>query len=253
VSLEIEPVAQRSLPSQIADQIRQAIIDGSLKADDRLPTEGELALRYKVSRPTIREALKRLGAQNLIRSRRGPTGGTFINRPSAHDLSDALTSATTLLVGMDAFSMADIHQTRLLMESNCLQLAASQISEKQLQQLNLELLAQQDKNLTPEQFCAADVRFHRLIAEASGNPLLSFIMFSVIEALQPVSNMVTFQFRERSVIVDQHQRIVKALENKNGDLACSILAEQVSYLSEKTQQAQQWKAHKGKKSLKTES
>ena len=47
--------------------------------------------------------------------------------------------------------------------------------------------------------------------------------------------------------------IVKALEDKDGDLACSILAEQVSYLSEKTQQAQQWKAHKGKKSLKTES
>ncbi|WP_428033532.1 FadR/GntR family transcriptional regulator [Amphritea sp.] len=244
MSLEIEPVAQRSLPSQIADQIRQAIIDGSLKADDRLPTEGELALRYQVSRPTIREALKRLGAQNLIRSRRGPTGGTFINRPSATDLSDALTSATTLLVGMDAFSIDEIHQTRLLMESNCLQLAAMHITQEQLDELKRELQAQQDKNLTPEQFCAADVRFHRLIAEASGNRLLSFIMFSVIEALQPVSNMVTFRFRERSVVIDQHQRILQALEQKNADFACSVLAEQVSYLSEKTQQAQQWKVNK---------
>jgi DNA-binding FadR family transcriptional regulator len=244
VSLEIEPVAQRSLSSQIAHQIRQAIMDGSLKADDRLPTEEELAQRYQVSRPTIREALKRLAAQNLIRSRRGPTGGTFINRPSAADLSDALASTTTLLLGMDAFSMEDINQTRLLLGTNCLQLAAQHISSEQLGQLEQELTQQQDNSLSPEQFCASDVRFHRLIAEASGNPLLSFIMRSVIEALQPISNMVTFRFRERSVIIDQHQRLFTALQQHNPELACSIFAEQVRYLAEKTDQAQQWKAKK---------
>lgn len=244
MTLEIEPVAQRSLSSQIAGQIRQAIIDGSLKADDRLPTETELAQRYQVSRPTIREALKRLAAQNLIRSRRGPTGGTFINRPSTTDLSDSITSATTLLVSMDAFSMEDIFQTRLMLESNCLQLAAEHVSETQLKQLQQELASQQDNELTAEQFCASDVRFHRLIAEASGNPLLSFIMFSVIEALQPISNMVTFRFRERSVIIDQHQRILQALQHKNADLACAILAEQITYLADKSNQAQQWKAEK---------
>lgn len=240
MSLDITP----SLSSQIAQQIRQAIMDGSLKADDRLPTEGELALRYKVSRPTIREALKRLAAQNLVRSRRGPTGGTFINRPSTTDLSDALTSATTLLVGMDAFSMDDINQTRLLLETNCLQLAAPRINAAQLDALERELAEQQNDALTPEQFCASDVRFHRQIAEASGNPLLSFIMFSVIEALQPISNMVTFRFRERSVIIDQHQRILQALSQHDADQACAVLAEQVAYLTEKSSQAQQWKAQK---------
>ncbi|MBU2966105.1 FadR/GntR family transcriptional regulator [Amphritea sp. 2_MG-2023] len=240
MSLDITP----SLSSQIAQQIRQAIMDGSLKADDRLPTEGELALRYKVSRPTIREALKRLAAQNLVRSRRGPTGGTFINRPSTTDLSDALTSATTLLVGMDAFSMDDINQTRLLLETNCLQLAAIRINAAQLDALERELAEQQNDALTPEQFCASDVRFHRQIAEASGNPLLSFIMFSVIEALQPISNMVTFRFRERSVIIDQHQRILQALSQHDADQACAVLAEQVAYLTEKSSQAQQWKAQK---------
>lgn len=240
MSLDITP----SLSSQIAQQIRQAIMDGSLKADDRLPTEGELALRYKVSRPTIREALKRLAAQNLVRSRRGPTGGTFINRPSTTDLSDALTSATTLLVGMDAFSMDDINQTRLLLETNCLQLAAPRINATQLDALERELAEQQNDALTPEQFCASDVRFHRQIAEASGNPLLSFIMFSVIEALQPISNMVTFRFRERSVIIDQHQRILQALSQHDADQACAVLAEQVAYLTEKSSQAQQWKAQK---------
>ena len=80
--IDYKPLTTESLPKQIARQIRQAIVDGRLRADDRLPGEEELAERYGVSRPTIREALKRLAAQNLIRSRRGPAGGTFVNRPS---------------------------------------------------------------------------------------------------------------------------------------------------------------------------
>lgn len=247
MNLEIEPVAQRSLSSQIADQIRQAIIDGSLKADDRLPTEGELATRYQVSRPTIREALKRLAAQNLVRSRRGPTGGTFINKPSAEDLSDALTSATTLLVSMDSFSMQEISQTRLMMEQSCITLAAENISESQLNQLQQELLFQQSSTLSPEEFCASDVRFHRIIAEASGNRLLSFIMFSIIEALQPISNMVTFRFRERSVILEQHQKMLEALQTGDTTQAAALIAEQIHYLDEKYAEAQQWREARNKK------
>nr|WP_289847240.1 FCD domain-containing protein [Amphritea atlantica] len=140
--------------------------------------------------------------------------------------------------------MDDINQTRLLLETNCLQLAAIRINAAQLDALERELAEQQNDALTPEQFCASDVRFHRQIAEASGNPLLSFIMFSVIEALQPISNMVTFRFRERSVIIDQHQRILQALSQHDADQACAVLAEQVAYLTEKSSQAQQWKAQK---------
>ena len=242
MSLEIAPIAQRSLSSQIADQIRQAIIDGSLKADDRLPTEGELAQRYQVSRPTIREALKRLAAQNLIRSRRGPTGGTFINRPSADDLSDALSGATTLLVSMDAFSMEEINQTRLSLERTCITLAAENISQTQLHQLAEELATQQDPALEAEQFCASDVRFHRIIAEASGNRLLSFIMCSVIEALQPISNMVTFRFRQRSIIVDQHQRLYQALKQQQTQQALEILTEQIDYLAQNYAEAVHWRS-----------
>ena len=65
-----------SVAARIAAQLRDAIVAGDLASDERLPGEQELADRYGVSRPTVREALKRLAAQNLIRSRRGPTGGT---------------------------------------------------------------------------------------------------------------------------------------------------------------------------------
>ena len=56
-----------SVAAAIAAQLRDAIVAGELVSDERLPGEQELAERYGVSRPTVREALKRLAAQNLIR------------------------------------------------------------------------------------------------------------------------------------------------------------------------------------------
>ena len=70
-----EQIVTKSAAKQIAEHIRGAILEGRLKGDERLPTEEELAARYGVSRPTVREALKRLAAQNLISSKRGPAGG----------------------------------------------------------------------------------------------------------------------------------------------------------------------------------
>ena len=238
-SIDFEPVSQQSLSHQIADQIRQAIIDGSLAADDRLPTEDELAIRFNVSRPTIREALKRLAAQNLVRSKRGPTGGTFVNRPSISDLSDSLAGATTLLMGLNAFSLEEITQTRLELESICCRLAAENRTTKDLAALQHELDIQGKVDISAEEFCASDVNFHRLIADATDNRMLGFVMHTVIEALQPVANMVAHRYREKEVIHSQHARLFAAIASQNSVLAVQILSEQVLYLSEQHHAAQQ--------------
>ncbi|RMD91894.1 MAG: GntR family transcriptional regulator, partial [Alphaproteobacteria bacterium] len=69
--MKIDPDSPEELSAQIARAIRAAIMDGSLKVDERLPSEQELAESFGVSRPTVREALKRLAAQSLIRTQRG--------------------------------------------------------------------------------------------------------------------------------------------------------------------------------------
>lgn len=224
------PVKRDNLSRQIADQLRRAIVEGELRADDRLPTEDELALRFGVSRPTIREALKILAAQNLIRSKRGPTGGTFINCPSVKELSESLTCATTLLVGMDAFNMDEVLQARELLERQCCRLAALNRTEEQLARMRQQLEIQRDSGLSAEDFCASDVALHRTLVDASGNRLLGFVMFSVIEALQPVTNMVAHRFRDRPHVSRQHQRLIDALENRDADAACAIVTEQLNDL-----------------------
>ncbi len=241
MSIDYKPLTTDSLPKQIAKQIRQAIVDGQLRADDRLPGEEELAKRYGVSRPTIREALKRLAAQNLIRSRRGPAGGNFINRPSQEELRDALTTAATLGVGLGEFDLAEIAQARRELEQACCRLAAQQCDQSQFAIMSAELEKQATGALSDEAFCASDVRFHRALVDASNNRILQLVMVTVIEALQPVMNMVVFRFRERTVIVDQHRRLLSALQNGNVDAACEVLAEQMDYLGAQFAAAQAWR------------
>lgn len=239
MSLDVAPVNKSSLSKQVADQLQEAIFEGSLKADDRLPTEDELAKRFQVSRPTIREALKRLAAKNLIRSRRGPTGGTFVNHLGTDELSDQLASAATLFVSMNDISLEEVSQTRLQLESFCCELACQNHTDEDLNIMETELQRQNDASISPEEFCAADVSFHRAIANATHNKMLSFVMFTMIEALQPVANMITFRFKEREVITDQHQRLLKAIRERDSNTAKAILQEQISYLTILQHEAQQ--------------
>ena len=96
--------------------------------------------------------------------------------------------------------------------------------------MTAEIAIQRDPELSDEDFCASDVRFHRALVDATGNKMLQLVMFSVIEALQPVINMVVFRVRERDQIVAYHQRIVDALSAGDADAASSALDEQMRYL-----------------------
>lgn len=115
-------IVKSSISRQIAEQLREAIVDGRFKIGDRLPTEDELAQRYGVSRPSVREALKGLAAQNLVRARRGPSGGNFVIQPSHEGLAESLSASATLLVGMGALDISEIMEARRALQGSCLKL-----------------------------------------------------------------------------------------------------------------------------------
>lgn len=241
MAIDFEPLQTKSLARQIADRIRQSIISGELGADERLPGEEQLASQFGVSRPTIREALKRLAAQHLIRSRRGPAGGTFVNRPNEQQLRDSLTGAAIVAVSMGEFDHQQIAEARRELELLCCRLAARNRNVEDLQAMQAEVSIQSDPELSDEEFCSSDVRFHRALVNASGNRMLQLVMFSVIEALQPVINMAIFRFRERRQIVGYHQKIVDALTAGDEAAAGEALGLQMSYLEEQLDLAQRWR------------
>lgn len=230
-------IVKASISRQIAEQLRAAIVNGQFKIGERLPTEDELAQRYGVSRPSVREALKRLAAQNLVRARRGPTGGNFVVQPSYEELAGSLSGAATLLVGMGALDIEEIIEARRILQGSCLQQAVNKVDEQHLTNIRAALKRQQDPEISDEDFCQADVAFHRALVDATGNGMLRFVMYTVIEALIPVTNMVVTVVRERSDIISLHRRMLDHLAQGNAAELRSTMDELLDYLLQKFEQA----------------
>ena len=230
--LKYDEVVRTGIAKQVADNIRSAIMDGRLKVDERLPTEEDLARSFGISRPTVREALKRLAAQNLIHSKRGPTGGNFVKRPDPEGLSKAITGAATLLVGIGAFDIEEIITARLETETVCCRLAAANRSEADLATMATEIAMQQDEAISDEDFCASDVRFHRALVESTGNGPMKLMMYTVIEAFIPITNMIVFRVRERRQVASLHQEILDAISIRDAARAADALARLLAYVRE---------------------
>jgi DNA-binding FadR family transcriptional regulator len=213
--MQEDVIVRTSVSRQIADQLRAAIVEGRFKIGERLPTEDELAQRFGVSRPSVREALKRLAAQNLVRAKRGPSGGNFVVQPSYEELAESLSGAATLLVGLGALDIEEIIEARRILQGVCLEQAARNAGAEHIANLDRALKRQQDPEISDEAFCAADVAFHRALVDATGNGMLRFVMYTVIEALIPVTNMVVTVARERAVIIEHHRAMLSQL--KTGD------------------------------------
>ncbi|WP_424939708.1 FadR/GntR family transcriptional regulator [Aliiroseovarius sp. S253] len=217
------------LSTQIAEAIRDAIVEGSLIVDQRLPSEAELCEKFDVGRSTVREALKRLAAQNLIRTQRGASGGAFVNRMSFEEAYDQQITTSTLLLSMNSVDFETACEARYALERSCAPLSAQRRTADQLATMRAEIHRQSQPGLTDEAFCASDVAFHRALVDGAGNPVLSYQLAGAVEAMQPLMNMITYTQRDRERIVDLHTRLADAIERQNGGIADQILNELASY------------------------
>lgn len=231
----------RNITRHIADSIRESILSGELKIDERLPTESDLSERFAVSVPTIREALKRLAAQHLIRSKRGPGGGVFVNRPSFNQVGENIVGMTMLLSSLGSFSLVDIAEFRHDLGMICIRYAAQRRTEEDIQNMQRELAQQDDPSVSDIEFCAADVSFHKAIAAATGNGVYSFFVQTLLEALIPPANMVVFKIRDRMLICGFHRRIVMGIHARNIAVAEDAFGELMDYLRLKYAEAQDWR------------
>ena len=217
------------LSAQIAKAIRDAIIEGRMIVDGRLPSEAELASEFNVSRPTVREALKRLAAQSLIRTQRGAFGGAFVKRLSYEEAYGQHITTSTLLLSMNAVRFETACEARYTLERACSPLAAQRRSPDHLATMRAEIHRQSQPGLSDESFCASDVTFHRALVDAADNPVLSYQLAGAVEAMQPLMNMITFTERSREQIVGLHTAIADAIEAQDAAAADVTLEELAAY------------------------
>ena len=153
---------------------------GELRVGDRLPSERTLAEQYGISRPSVREALRILGALGLIRSSTGSgpkSGAIVISEPS-----DALSWALRMHIATRNLPVKDVVSTRLLLEGPAARAAANtpDSAERDLALENArEHLAEMDSpDISNERFHFCDTRFHYELSRLSGNIVLDTVIDS---------------------------------------------------------------------------
>ncbi|HEY3380682.1 MAG TPA: FadR/GntR family transcriptional regulator [Vicinamibacterales bacterium] len=155
--------------SRIVDYVRDLVVRGGLRPGDRLPAERELAIQLGVSRPTIRAGLKGLAAMGTVTTRHG--AGTFINQ------SPVLRSEPlNLLAALHGFTREEMYETRRMLEVAGAGLAAERGTPAHISIIADEvtsLFASMEDRRT---FLVYDIRFHRAVANASGNPIVAALV-----------------------------------------------------------------------------
>lgn len=227
--MKIDPTSKADLSAQIAKAIRDAIVSGALIVDERLPSEAELSEQFEVSRATVREALKRLAAQSLIRTQRGAFGGAFVNRLSFEEAYCQQITTSTLLLSMNAVSFETACEARFALERACAPLAATRRTPDHLATMRAEISRQSQPGLSDESWCASDVAFHRALVDGAGNAVLSYQLAGAVEAMHPLMNMITFTARSREHIIALHTKIADFCDAGEGHAIDQTLEELAAY------------------------
>ena len=174
-----ESFKKKRFSDQIAELIQKRILEDRLTIGTRLPTEKALAEEFQVSRSVIREALRILEFSGLVNIKKGPTGGIFVSdvyhRPITRSLDNLITSGDV--------TVDHLYDARLLIEPHIAMQAARQAGAEDIQKLH---------ELIEDSACHSDdaahlkrnnLKFHLLLANAAGNPVLSIMLESVFELL----------------------------------------------------------------------
>src|SRR6476620_9810146 len=120
---------------RVALRLRDEIEDGRRPRGARLPNEVVLAEQFGVSRATVREALRVLATQSLIRTSKGAGGGSYVTLPSVNGVSEYVQSSISLLADADDVTLEELLEARELLEVPAARLAAERRTEEELERL----------------------------------------------------------------------------------------------------------------------
>ena len=224
---------------EIADQIRGMVAAGRLRPGDRLPPERELAATFRVSRNTLREALRALELAGMIESRKGATGGAFVRSGNPQVVVGGMRD----LYHLGAITPEHLTEARIWLSEMVVRVVCERATEADFDalQANIDAMARADAAGDFDERQRLNRDFHLILAQATRNPIVAITMEGVMAVLGqfiaqigPGSNPFTLPSRER---------FMRHLRARDGDAAVAEMAQflkrmQRSYLA-------QWKARDG--------
>jgi len=196
------------LYQKVAEELARLISSGEYPRGSRLPAERKLAERFNVSRPTIREAFIALEINNFVEVRGG--SGVYVCNEGPNELSSS---------GLDAGPF-DILEARIKLEGELAELAATKITDEELEELELAIERMEEENKEGKPLHEkADEEFHILIAKATKNEVMVALceMLWRLRNQSPVSAKILEKVRQAGSKprIDEHRRILDALHARD--------------------------------------
>ncbi|MGP5928362.1 FadR/GntR family transcriptional regulator [Corynebacterium glyciniphilum] len=224
------PVPRIRTHQMVVDAIENQIISGALHVGDLLPAERTLSEQLQVSRAAVREAIRVLEGQGVLESNvgSGHKAGTFI----AAMPSEALSRFLRLHVALSNFGLAEVVQTRTILEVESARLAATEQDADALDGMRTAIGDMDRHGVSREEFNDADTRFHIALAHGAGNRLFADMTQAIRESLRlPILKGFRDQENWESVadtLREQHKAILTAVERGDAEGAGALMAEHIS-------------------------
>ena len=206
MNVTFDPVERITVSEEIAKKVLEMINTGMLKPGDKLPSERDLMDQLRVSRSSIREALRSLSLMGLLETR--PGDGTYVSDHLVGFLAGQL-EWSQLLRKRDIVELLEVRDP---LEIQAAGLAAQRNTPAAIATLREAVAAYRNPNASVEARFDADMLLHNTIATMSGNRLLIYLLSVIRESLREyvLENRMTFSIRTSAG--DDHQRLVEAIQ-----------------------------------------
>lgn len=213
------------LSSQAAQQLRELIQSGELRAGDRLPSERVLSERLGVSRTVVREAIKLLRAEGIVRVRLGV--GTFVTEPPQNILSGPL----SYLNQPESKKIEDLLQVRNVLEPAIAALAAKNATREHIARME-QAIQEMDQNMADgDRYIVSDNLFHVTLAEASGNSVFQMLVNSFIDLLQKSRRLAVSVPGATKRANTFHRRVLAAIVARDPHAASAAMEDHLHQLT----------------------
>jgi GntR family transcriptional repressor for pyruvate dehydrogenase complex len=226
--VQLTPMQVPKASDVLADDLRERIIRGEFPEGTALPPERELVNQTKMSRTTVREALRILEVQGLVRVKTGRSGGAFVYKPGKDTVADSV----NLLIRGRQIRIPALLETREAIEPYCAQLAARNRTDEDLERLdraNTDIAA----DGTLADFLQANVDWHIAVATASHNELLTGIMLALSRSIYDATDNQGFvDGAVRQTALRAHRTVTKAIRDQDPDAASRRMSRHVHTYAE---------------------
>lgn len=241
-SLPLTPISNTRIYEEISKQIENAIYSRKLLPGDKLPSERELAERFHTSRVSVREALRALEHSGLVVIKRGARGGAFI----AEAQSAAVTASLSMMLRLGATSIHHLTEARVLLEPDLARMAARRATKEDIKNLGA-LIAAQERALETHGPHHYDLQFHRLVAAASKNPVLTLVMGSVADLIVEAISSLRLTLDVRRHVSVFHRQVFLAIKERDEEKAHDLMFRHVVHVQRQLGEALRKQATRGKR------